>query len=264
VRKAGYVSGMMRFSPDSPVVRDIVPSPNHGVRKDVASPDSIILHYTGMPTGESALAWLCDPASQVSCHYFVWEDGRVTQLVPEERRAWHAGRGFWAGASDLNSHSIGIEIVNPGHEGGSPDFPTAQIEAVIALCADICARRCIAPQRILAHSDIAPARKRDPGEKFPWDVLGRAGVGHWRSPEPIAGGRFFGRGDQGQPVEALQAMLALYGYGIPVNGLFCEATEQVVGAFQRHFRPERVDGVADVSTITTLRNLIAAQPAGVT
>jgi N-acetylmuramoyl-L-alanine amidase len=252
---------MDRFAPDSGLAGDIAPSPNHGARKGVIAPDSVILHYTGMPTADGALAWLRDPASQVSCHYFVFEDGRIVQLVPEERRAWHAGRSLWAGATDMNSHSIGVEIANGGHDGGLPDFPGAQIEAVSALCADIAARRVIAPQRFLAHSDIAPGRKRDPGERFPWDVLARAGVGHWRDPAPIGGGRFLSRGDHGQPVEALQAMLALYGYGAAVNAMFDAATEDVVAAFQRHFRPARVDGVADASTISTLRDLIAALPA---
>lgn len=249
----------MRLTPDSPVAAKVFPSPNHGERRGVERPDSIILHYTGMPTGESALQWLCNPVSDVSCHYFVWEDGHVLQLVPESRRAWHAGRGHWAGATDLNSHSVGIEIVNPGHEGELPGFPDAQIEAVIRLCRDICERHSIRPQRVLAHSDIAPSRKRDPGEKFPWDVLHRGGVGHWVEPAPIGSGRFFGPGDEGQPVQALQAMFGMYGYGIAITGVYDEATEHVVRAFQRHFRQERVDGVADASTITTLRNLIAAQ-----
>ena len=249
-----------RLVADSALVTRIEPSPNHGERREVARPDALVLHYTGMPSGSGALEWLRNPVSEVSCHYFVWEDGRIFQLVPEARRAWHAGRSFWAGKTDLNSHSIGIEIVNPGHDGGSPPFPDAQIDAVIALCRDICARHGIVPQRVLAHSDIAPARKADPGEAFPWDRLHAAGVGHYVPAAPLGGGRFFGRGDTGQPVEALQAMLALYGYGIAVDGLFGEATEQVVRAFQRHFRPARVDGVADVSTIVTLRDLIATLP----
>ena len=252
---------MTRLEPDSPVASKVFPSPNHGERSCVTRPDCLILHYTGMPTGAEALAWLCNPVSEVSCHYFVWEDGHVLQLVPEARRAWHAGRASWAGATDLNSHSIGVEIVNPGHEGGLPAFPAAQIDAVIRLSSDICERHAIPPHRVLAHSDIAPARKRDPGERFPWDALAARGVGHWVDPQPLGGGRFFGCGDEGQPVQALQAMLGLYGYGLTITGVYDEATEQVVRAFQRHFRPERIDGIADASTITTLRNLIAALPA---
>jgi len=250
--------GMSQPKPDSPLAAKVFPSPNHGERRGGA-PDMILLHYTGMPTGAEALFRLTNPVSEVSAHYFVWEDGGILQLVPEARRAWHAGTSIWAGESDINSRSIGIEIVNPGHEGGSPPFPDVQIEAVIALCADIRARHIIPQQRVLAHSDVAPGRKCDPGETFPWNVLAQKNVGHYVSPAPISGGRFFALGDEGQPVQALQAMFAIYGYGISVTGVFDALTEQVVCAFQRHFRQERVDGIADASTITTLRDLIAAR-----
>jgi N-acetylmuramoyl-L-alanine amidase len=196
----------------------------------------------------------------VSSHYFVWEDGRVSQLVAEDKRAWHAGASFWKGETDINSRSIGVEIANAGHPGGLPDFPPAQIASVIALCRDIVARHRIAPERVLGHSDVAPVRKVDPGEKFPWQALAEAGIGHHVEPAPISGGRFFQRGDAGPPVEALQAMLALYGYNVPVSGDFCDRTAGVVDAFQRHFRPERVDGVADASTIDTLHRLLRALP----
>jgi N-acetylmuramoyl-L-alanine amidase len=209
-----------------------------------------------MPTAEGALALLRDPASQVSAHYFVGESGEVAQLVAEDKRAWHAGLSFWRGESDLNSASIGVEIVNPGHDGALPPFPRRQIDAVIGLCRDIAARRAIRPERILAHSDIAPARKRDPGEKFPWDVLARAGVGHWTDPAPVVGGALIGAGQEGPPIRALQAMLALYGYGVELTGVYDRQTRTVVTAFQRHFRRERVDGEADSSTIATLRALI--------
>lgn len=221
-----------------------------------------MLHYTGMPDAGEALRWLCNPVSGVSAHYVVFEDGRAVQTVPESRRAWHAGAGSWAGETDVNTVSIGIEIANPGHDGGLPPYPDQQIAAVIELARDIVQRWAIAPERVLAHSDTAPARKQDPGERFPWDRLHAAGVGHWVAPAPVRDGRYFARGDEGQPVEALQAMLAMYGYGVPVSGVFDEATEQVVAAFQRHFRPGRVDGVADASTITTLRDLIASRPSG--
>ena len=215
-----------------------------------------MLHYTGMPTAEGALALLRDPASQVSAHYFVWESGEVAQLVAEDKRAWHAGVGAWGGNSDLNSASIGVEIVNPGHDGALPPFPRRQIDAVIGLCRDVAARRAIRPERILAHSDVAPARKRDPGEKFPWDVLARARVGHWTRPAAITGGALFASGQEGPPIRALQAMLALYGYGVALTGVYDAQTRTVVTAFQRHFRPERVDGETDSSTIATLRALI--------
>lgn len=248
---------MIRFEPDFEGA-SVSPSPNFGDRRDGCEPDMILLHYTGMPTAEGALDWLMRPESEVSCHYFVFEDGRIVQLVPESARAWHAGKSFWKGDTDINSASIGIEIANPGHPGGLPDFPAAQIDAVVALCRDIAARRAIAGERVLAHSDVAPIRKIDPGEKFPWGTLAAAGIGHWVEPGAIRGGRFFQEGDGGPPVEALQAMLALYGYDVPVSGEYCVRTRGVVEAFQRHFRPERVDGIADVSTIETLHRLLRA------
>jgi N-acetylmuramoyl-L-alanine amidase len=249
-----------RLTPESRVAAKVFPSPNHGARAGERRPDMLILHYTGMPDEGEALQWLANPLSQVSAHYFVFENGHIVQMVPEIRRAWHAGAGSWAGDTDINSCSIGVEIANPGHAGGLPSFGEAQIAQVIALTRDICGRWDIRPDRVLAHSDVAPGRKEDPGEKFPWEHLHRAGVGHWVRPAPIQDGRFFVRGDEGRPIEALQAMLALYGYGIPVTGSYDEETEKVVAAFQRHFRQERVDGVADASTITTLRDLIASRP----
>jgi N-acetylmuramoyl-L-alanine amidase len=236
------------------------PSPNFGERAGGRSPDIILLHYTGMATADGALKWLCAPESQVSCHYFVHEDGRVEQLVREADRAWHAGKSVWKGEADINSASIGIEIANAGHPGGLPDFPETQVDAVVELCLDCGRRWGIAPERVLAHSDVAPIRKVDPGEKFPWGRLHAAGVGHWVTPSPIAGGRFFQRGDSGQPVEALQTMLSLYGYGTEIDGFYSEKTEGDVAAFQRHFRPERVDGIADFSTIDTLHRLLSALP----
>jgi N-acetylmuramoyl-L-alanine amidase len=244
------------FPPDSPLVARVAPSPNFGERRGYARPDCIVLHYTGMPTAESALALLTAPAGEVSCHYFIWESGEIAQLVPERKRAWHAGIGQWNGVRDVNSASIGVEIVNPGHDGGLPAFPQAQIDATIALVRNIAARWAIRPERVLAHSDLAPARKRDPGERFPWNALARAGVGHWVEPAPIVDGARFGLGQEGPPIRALQAMLALYGYGIELTGVYDAQTRDVVAAFQRHFRPARVDGAADASTVATLRALI--------
>ena len=235
------------------------PSPNHGERQG-GPPDMLLLHYTGMPDHDQALAWLCNPESQVSSHYFVHEDGRVVALVPEERRAWHAGASSWAGEADINSRSIGIEVANAGHPGGLPGFPGAQIEALIALCRDILSRQKIPAHRVLGHSDVAPGRKIDPGERFPWARLAAAGIGHFVAPAEVGSGRFFQRGDEGQKVEAVQAMLALYGYGIDVTGAFDQRTEAVVAAFQRHFRPARVDGIADRSTIETLRKVLEQLP----
>ncbi|MDQ0472871.1 N-acetylmuramoyl-L-alanine amidase [Labrys wisconsinensis] len=248
-------------APDSPVAAKVFASPNHGERAGGAMPSMLILHYTGMADSGLALQKLADPLAEVSCHYFVFEDGRVLQMVPEARRAWHAGRSAWEGETDINSRSIGIEIANPGHAWGYVAFPEAQMAAVTALCADIVRRWSIRPGHVLAHSDIAPLRKEDPGEKFDWKRLAEAGAGLWVPPAPIRGGRFFAPGDEGQPVEALQAMFAMLGYGIEVTGRYDALTEAVVRAFQRHFRQERVDGIADASTIETLRDVAAAKMA---
>ena len=215
-------------------------SPNHGARAGARRPDSLVLHYTGMRNGPSAVDRLCDPASEVSCHYVVTEAGELLQLVAEDRRAWHAGRSFWQGDTDLNSASIGIEIVNGGHEFGLPPFPDIQIDAVIALCRDLIARYAIRPERILAHSDIAPPRKRDPGERFPWQRLAEAGVGLW----PTATVTVQEKAD----AEAVQAQLIELGYGLSVTGIFDDATATVLRAFQRRYRPEHIDGIADPET----------------
>jgi len=250
---------MSMFEPDFKTAC-VRPSPNHGERKDGRMPDMLILHYTGMPTADAALDWLCSEESQVSSHYFVDEAGLVTQLLPESARGWHAGQSCWKGETDINSASIGIEIANPGHEAGSPPFDEAQIKSVIELCRDIIARNAIPADRVLAHSDIAPMRKQDPGERFPWGRLHGEGIGHWVEPLPVGGGRFFQEGDAGQPVEALQTMLALYGYAVQVDGAYNAETAAAIRAFQRHFRPERVDGIADASTIGTLHQLLTALP----
>lgn len=248
---------MSGFRPDHEGA-DVRVSPNFGPRREGAVPDCLILHYTGMETGEAAEAWLCAPESEVSCHYLVHEDGSIVQMVRESDRAWHAGKGSWKGICDVNSFSVGIEIVNPGPLAGFPDFPDVQIDAVARLARDICARHHILPERVLAHSDVAPGRKIDPGERFPWRILAEMGIGHYVEPTPVQGGRFLATGDRGEPVEALQSMLSLYGYGLEISGLFDEATRFAVEAFQRHFRPARVDGVADRSTIETLHRLLTS------
>ena len=234
------------------------PSPNFDTRK--APPDMIVLHYTGMPTGQGALDRLRDPEAKVSAHYVVEEDGRVFSLVAEERRAWHAGVSAWQAESDINSRAIGIEICNPGHDFGYPNFPRKQMKAVIALCRDIVKRNKIRPEHVLAHSDIAPARKQDPGEKFPWAQLYKAGVGYFVRPVKITRGKNFRRGNQGAEILETQRQLAEYGYGITPSGKFDAVTETVIIAFQRHFRPRRVDGVLDVSTRATLNKLLSNRP----
>ena len=252
---------MTAFSPDSLLVARVVPSPNHKERVGPGRPDMIVLHYTGMASAQDALERLCSlEAPRVSSHYLVYEDGRVLQLVPEARRAQHAGVSSWEGETDINSRSIGIEIVNPGHDGGYPDFPEVQIAAVIALCRDILSRRPMRAERVVAHSDVAPPRKQDPGEKFPWARLCAAGVGHWVEPAPPGEASGLSMGDSGAAVAELQGLLARYGYGIAASGQFDQAMHDVVVAFQRHFRPARVDGIADASTAETLRRLLATGP----
>ena len=247
---------MFAFQPDSSVVFDVVPSVNCGQRLNGHIADMVLLHYTGMLDAQAALQRLCSPDSKVSSHYVVFEDGRITQCVPESERAWHAGQAYWAGETDINSCSIGIEIANPGHDFGYPDFPSRQIAAVTALCRGIIARRGVRGERVLAHSDVAPARKQDPGEKFPWRLFSDSGVGLWVPPAPIGNGPRLSIGDSGDAVRELQTNLAAYGYGIAGNGEYDAATRDVVAAFQRHFRPARVDGEADESTCKTLIALL--------
>nr|WP_319383151.1 N-acetylmuramoyl-L-alanine amidase [uncultured Roseibium sp.] len=250
----------MSVDTDTGVAARVHPSPNHGERAPGAPIDMLILHYTGMRSAEEALQRLCDPRAEVSAHYLVHEGGEILQCVPEARRAWHAGRSFWKGETDVNSRSIGIEIVNPGHEFGYRAFPDVQIEAVAALAKDVCSRHDILPWMVLGHSDIAPDRKEDPGELFPWKRLAEAGAGLHAEPHPIVAGLLMQEGDRGQPVEALQSMLGLYGYDIDINGTFDAKTRHAVMAFQRHFRPEKLDGVADHSTIETLTSLLRKLP----
>ena len=233
------------------------PSPNFDARR--APPDMLVLHYTGMQTGEAALARLRDPEAKVSAHYLVEEDGRIFHLVPEERRAWHAGRGVWQGEDDCNAASIGIEIVNPGHEFGYRDFPEAQIAAVIALIGDIRSRWTIPDNRIIGHSDLAPDRKEDPGERFPWKRLAEAGHGLWFEPAPErihALGGLLQKGDQGIGVVVLRAGLHRLGYGLKPGGDYDADAETAVRAFQRHWRPSRIDGVADGETRARLVGLL--------
>jgi len=245
------------FPAESSVAAEVRPSPNHDQRRGRLRADMIVLHYTGMPDAAGAFDLLCSPQSKVSAHYFVFEDGYIVQMVEESRRAWHAGTSFWAGETDINSCSIGIEIANPGHDYGYPDFPKRQIAAVIALCRSIQTRHAVPPARVLAHSDVAPSRKQDPGEKFPWRTLSDSGVGHWVNPAPIIEGALLVLGDRGDAVAAMQEGLSKYGYGIALSRTYDSATQAVVTAFQRHFRPERVDGIGDESTRATLRELLA-------
>lgn len=247
----------MRPEPDTPLVTLFCPSPNIEARVAARKPDLLLLHYTGMTSADAALDRLTDPEARVSAHYLIDESGRVTQMVAEEMRAWHAGLSHWAGEDDINSCSIGIEIHNPGHEFDYPEYPEIQMRAVEALCLDILARNTIPPERVLAHSDIAPARKEDPGEKFDWARLARAGIGLWVEPEPMGRDKGLGPGDSGGDVDDFQFSLKKYGYGIEITSEYDDTTRIVTTGFQRHFRPERVDGRADRSTRTTLDRLLA-------
>jgi len=214
-----------------------MPSPNHDDRA-AACVCMLVLHYTGMVSAEAALSRLCDPASKVSAHYTIGEDGIVYAHVPEDRRAWHAGLSFWANIRDVNSHSIGIELVNPGHEFGYRAFPPGQIGALKSLCAGILARHAIPAWNVVGHSDIAPARKDDPGELFPWQELAQAGIGLWPAPA-----------EQSVDAEALTT------FGYDPQALM----GPTITAFQRHFRPESLTGTWDADCGRRLAQLLLAK-----
>lgn len=245
------------FVPDSPHVHTVVASPNVNARRGGLQPEVLVLHYTGLPTMARSIDVLRDPRCEVSCHYVVDTDGHIVQMVPEALRAWHAGVSSWHGERDLNSQSIGIEIQNPGHSAGYPDFPDAQMHAVETLAADIMGRHGIRAGNVVAHSDIAPGRKIDPGEKFDWARLAKSGIGHWVTPAQASDiDSAVPPGESGQRVRTVQEALAAYGYWIAPNGTNDNWTATVVAAFQRRFRPGRVDGRIDASTVDTLNRLL--------
>ena len=219
----------------------------------------VVIHYTGMQSGEAALARLRDPEAKVSAHYMIERDGRMFRLVAEERRAWHAGVSFWKGERDINARSIGVELVNPGEEHGYLPFPDAQIEALLDLLAGLRSRWAIADAEIVGHSDVAPERKTDPGPLFPWKRLAEAGHGLWAEPAP-APGPSLREGEDGPGVFLFQAGLSRLGYDCPPSGAFDAATRTIVQAFQRHWRPEQVDGVMDGETRARLMALLRLQP----
>jgi N-acetylmuramoyl-L-alanine amidase len=223
-------------------------SPNHDARP--GGVDMLILHYTGMTSGEEALARLCSAKAKVSAHYVIEEDGAIWRLVPEERRAWHAGISFWAGRRDINGASIGIELVNPGHDNGYRAFPAVQMAALETLARDILARHPIPARHVLGHSDVAPQRKTDPGELFDWPRLARAGIGLW----PAAAGAAGAAPD----IAETQRLLAAIGYETPQTGALDDETRAVIAAFQRHFRPSRCDGEADAETRARVAAVAAA------
>ena len=222
------------------------PSPNYNNRPAGKPIDMLVLHYTGMRDAEAALTRLTDPEAQVSSHYLIDEEGKTYRLVDESNRAWHAGVSYWAGERDINGVSIGIELVNPGHDFGYRPFPEAQMAALIALGREILARHRIPASRVLGHSDVAPARKIDPGELFDWQRLAKAGIGRW--PLPAKG-----------PADAasVRAGLGKIGYEVSAEGVKDKTTRQSLSAFQRHFRPAKIDGIADDETRGMLYGLLA-------
>lgn len=223
------------------------PSPNHDARPAGQPIDILLLHYTGMPSAAAALDRLVDPAARVSAHYLIDEAGETWSLVAEARQAWHAGVGHWAGATDINARSIGIELANPGHEFGYRRFPEAQMAALEALAAAILGRHPIPRHRVLGHADVAPARKQDPGELFDWRRLARAGLAIW--PKAPVEPRIWSVGEA-------QAALGGFGYGVPRSGHLDTATRAVVTAFQRHFRPEQLTGEPDAECCGMLAALL--------
>jgi N-acetylmuramoyl-L-alanine amidase len=217
------------------------PSPNFEPRRAGAAVDMLVVHYTGMRSAAAALARLCDPAAKVSAHYLIDEDGAIHRLVAEDMRAWHAGASSWRGEGDVNGRSIGIELVNPGHEFGYRPFPEAQMAALEGLAGEIVSRHAIPARHVLGHSDVAPGRKTDPGELFDWPRLARAGIGLWPGDEGAAG----------DPIDGDELLIG-FGYDIGATG---DARTAAIEAFQRHFRPARIDGVMDRGTSARLAAL---------
>lgn len=230
-------------------VRDL-PSPNHDERPAGTPIDMLILHYTGMKTAREAIDRLRDPLARVSAHYVVDEDGAVLRLVPEEKRAWHAGVSYWRGHSELNGRSIGIEIVNPGHEWGYRDFPVLQLAAVCDVCLAVLSRNPIPARNVVAHSDVAPDRREDPGERFDWQSLAQNGVGLW--PENAPDLATAGAAHDAAALPDVRTALADIGYRVAPEGAFDPALATALRAFQRHWRPEAITGEADAGTIARL------------
>ena len=235
------------------------PSPNFDERGTGVSIDMLVLHYTGMATGEAAIERLCDPAAKVSAHYVIEEDGRIFSLVDEKMRAWHAGVSCWRGKSDINARSIGVEIVNPGHEFGYRSFPNDQMAAVKAVAVDIVGRHLIPARNVVGHSDVAPDRKEDPGELFDWRELSQIGVGLWYQDDLSSFQEFepLAVGEEGTRICALRKALQEIGYGVSANGIYNTELENVIRAFQRHWRASRVDGIADPETQSIIYALLA-------
>jgi N-acetylmuramoyl-L-alanine amidase len=233
-------------------------SPNMDDRPEDVNINVLVMHYTGMKTATDALQRMCDPAFKVSAHYIIYEDGRIVRLVPEDKRAWHAGISCWHGRASLNDTSIGIEIVNPGHEWGYRSFPSEQMESVLALSKEIMERHQIIPNNVVGHSDIAPTRKEDPGELFNWPWLAENGVGLWPKRRMMWGKDtvLCKLGDDNQYVLNMQKSLRQYGYFIRTDGYFGPVTEKIVKAYKRHFVPEHLNVLWDKLSQARIENLI--------
>jgi len=229
-----------------------LPSPNFSPRRGGATPDMIVLHYTGMIDAELALDQLRDPAAEVSAHYVICTDGRTIRMVAEGMRAWHAGVSRWGAVEDVNSRSIGIELVNPGHDLGYPPFPEPQMVALEALLADLLERHRIAPERVLSHACVAPGRKRDPGEKLDWRRLGLGGLAVWLDPRP-------GPAGEGDALQ-FQTAAAAFGYSVPESGRWCEATCAVWQAFAMRFLPAQCGEPPCAAGVAHLARLAARWP----
>ena len=237
------------------LIRDC-PSPNFNDRK-AGGIRFVVIHYTGMTTCDEALKRLCDQSAQVSAHYLIDEDGAIFRLVAEDQRAWHAGLSYWRGERDLNSASIGIELCNPGHDWGYRPFPPRQIVALKALLGEIRARHAIAADGILGHSDIAPSRKADPGELFPWTELARGDFGLWPEETTVLPGLPDLTGAFRRLSEIGYAVPTTVDEGSDILNAESGATD-VIKAFQRHYMPRRVDGHLDAATATRIAEVAVA------
>lgn len=230
---------------------------SYGEREEGAEIDSLIMHYTGMETEAAAVERLCSPEWEVSSHYVVLESGEILHLVPEEKRAWHAGRSDWRDKTELNHSSIGIEIINKGHEFGYTDFLPAQMTAIIELSKDILSRNKIPARNVIGHSDIAPARKEDPGELFNWQLLADNGIGLFPKVSIGTPEILISSNSTGDEVVKLQQRLAAYGYKVEITGEYDKQTELVVQAFKRHFAPSMLDKPWDSLSEAMLEELLA-------
>ena len=230
------------------------PSPNFGERKNIENIDMLVIHYTNMKSAEAALQHMCDKKSQVSAHYLICEHGIIYRLVDEKYRAWHAGVSHWRGITDINSHSIGIELANLGHTNGLRPFTKEQMQSLIKLCHDILDRHQIPSYNIIGHSDIAAGRKLDPGPLFDWQTLAKNNIGLWpdlvepylKTPDSNNNNEKSNKDNQ----YILMQILSEIGYDMK--------NTQATAAFQRHYMANNINNIADNKTIALASNLLTA------